>query len=69
MMTDPHKENCHFCGLKTSYLPAVGISLSMGGDDYAFCRKCLRSMTADQFWRKIFKERDYCYPPNLKSQE
>src|SRR5437867_7556471 len=26
----------------------------LGGDDYSFCQRCLESMSAQEFWKKIF---------------
>jgi len=56
---------CHFCGSKHIHLPNVGISLSMWGDNYSFCRKCLTDMSAEAFWRTFFKKLKYIYPPRL----
>lgn len=60
---------CQFCEKETNYLPKVGIGLSMAGWDYTFCEECLRSMTADEFWRRIFVELNYAYPPKLINEE
>jgi hypothetical protein len=56
-------EQCAFCGSDDIYLPAVGIALGMGGEDYSFCKRCLTGMTADEFWRRIFDKVGYEYPP------
>jgi len=56
---------CFFCGSDNIYLPKVGIALSMGGYEYSFCKRCLKGMNADKFWREIFKSLDYKYPPKL----
>lgn len=57
---------CFFCKSdKDIILPEVGIALSMGGDDYAFCKKCLDGMSAAEFWQKIFESLNYTWPPKL----
>jgi len=58
---------CHFCGSKKIRLPRIGIGFGMSGCEYDFCYQCLKNMTADQFWRKLFKEDGLKYPPKLKS--
>jgi hypothetical protein len=40
----------------------IGIAFSMSGDDYSFCYKCLKAMTANLFWKKMFEEKGYVYP-------
>jgi len=45
---------CYFCGSNNIVLPEVGIALSMGGDDYSFCEKCLREYSAYKFWEVFF---------------
>ncbi|MFH1219037.1 MAG: hypothetical protein V1694_01110 [Candidatus Eisenbacteria bacterium] len=56
-----HPEECHFCASDDVFLPVVELS----GNDYAFCRKCLKSMTAEQFWRKLFESLGNTWPPKL----
>ncbi len=58
---------CFFCNSKKIRIHGVGISLSMGGNDYNFCSDCLENLSADEFWGKIFKSQDYIYPPKLIS--
>jgi len=65
-MREPNENQCYFCGTDKLRVPHVGIGFGMYGFNYSFCYKCLKSMTADQFWRKIFKENDIHYPPKLK---
>lgn len=55
---------CYFCGSKNVALRDVGIAMGMGGGDYSFCEPCLTGMTADEFWRRFFKEHDWVYPPD-----
>lgn len=54
-----------FCGSDASYLPEVGISLSMGGYELSFCNTCLENMTASEFWEKIFRSEGLAWPPRL----
>lgn len=56
---------CFFCGSDEIKVPVVGISLSMGGDEYSFCEQCLGGMTADEFWEEFFKANNCGYPPKL----
>ncbi len=59
---------CFFCENKNIRLPQIGISLSMYGDHYSFCRKCLTSLSADAFWDKFFKLMEDPYPPHLTAR-
>ena len=56
-------EKCFFCGSEDILLPEIGIALSMAGDDYSFCKKCLEENTAEEFWKKFFEKLDYIWPP------
>lgn len=61
---------CEFCRSKENIrVPKAGIALGMGGSDYSFCEKCLTSMSADDFWQKIFELNGYDYPPILRLEE
>ncbi len=64
-MKEPDENQCYFCGRSKLRLPQVGISLSMAGFHYSFCKRCLKRMSADKFWRKFFTLMDYSYPPKL----
>jgi hypothetical protein len=57
---------CLFCGSTDISVPKVGIAFGMAGDDYSFCRKCLESMTAFEFWARMFMHLGYKWPPKLK---
>jgi hypothetical protein len=57
-------DHCLFCSA-TRGLRTFSIAFGMGGDDFAFCAACLKSMTAEQFWRKLFARRKLKYPPQL----
>jgi hypothetical protein len=59
--------NCHFCGSSKIFLPSVGIAVGMGGCDYSFCRKCLKTMTAEEFWKVFFTREGYAWPIKLRS--
>jgi len=37
----------------------------MGGMDYSFCRRCLTSISADEFWRRMVTGLNCPYPPRL----
>jgi len=39
----------------------------MAGDDYNFCSDCLKDMSADEFWKKMFEKQNLLYPPKLIS--
>ena len=66
-MKDSKPDQCFFCDSKEDIrLPIVGISLSMWGDHYSFCGKCLDETWADGFWEEFFRLLDYSYPPKLK---
>ena len=56
------QDTCFLCGSDKA-MPPISIALSMSGDDYSFCRKCLKSMTADKFWSRFIKSHGYVYPP------
>ena len=58
---------CAFCENEGDYLPLIGISFGMMGMDFSFCEECIKNMSADEFWEKIFKYRDLKYPPILKN--
>ncbi len=60
------ERHCHFCGSTDIRLEEIGIALGMGGDDYSFCQRCLESMTAQEFWKKIFKSLGAEYPPAIQ---
>lgn len=64
-MKESVKISCFFCGLKTTRLP-IGIAFGSGGYDYSFCKKCLDSMTAEQFWKKLTHMIGIAYPLKLK---
>lgn len=61
------ENHCFFCGSEKLRVTEVGISLGMSGNDYSFCFRCLKNITADKFFRKIFNEHGYKYPPKLKT--
>jgi hypothetical protein len=60
---------CEFCGTcitKNLSVQSIGIAFGMAGFDYSFCAKCLHSMSAYQFWKKIAHLRDYKFPLHIK---
>lgn len=60
---------CFFCETdKDIIIPKVGIALGILGNDYAFCKNCLKSMTAEEFWKKFFEKFKYAWPPKLKKE-
>lgn len=60
---------CFFCEAdKDLIIPEIGIAFGMAGNNYAFCKNCLKSMTAEEFWKKLFKELEYAWPPKLKKK-
>jgi len=65
MQVKNNRYRCYFCGSTEIKIPAIGISLSMAGDEYSFCEKCLSGMTADEFWEEFFISLGYAYPPKL----
>jgi hypothetical protein len=57
---------CDLCGRSVGLtIPSVGIAFGMGGDDYAFCEKCLDSLTAMEFWKAMAKLNNLRWPLNL----
>ena len=62
------KRTCHFCGSTDVLVPQIGIAWGMSGYDYSFCKKCLKGMTAEEFWERMFKENGYNWPPKLKGE-
>jgi len=57
---------CYFCESKENILlPKVGIALGMAGNDYSFCKKCLKKMTAEEFWKEFTETQGYSWPPKL----
>lgn len=59
---------CYFCKSLDIYIPEMGISIGMGGDDYSFCENCIKSMSADEFWREIIEKFGFEYPPILTKE-
>jgi len=37
----------------------------MHGEDFSFCEECLKSISADDFWKEISQNKNYEYPPKL----
>jgi len=66
-ISDVPDGTCAFCQSEDVFIPRVGIAFGMGGYDYSFCQRCIASMTADEFWRRLFAMNDYTYPPKLVS--
>lgn len=64
-MPSTKPDSCFFCGSKKIRIPQIGISFSMCGDEYNFCAECLKSMTADEFWKRMFHLHNFRYPPQL----
>lgn len=57
--------SCHFCkevDEKKIPLPQIGIGFGMSGEDMDFCKKCLKSMSAYEFWERLAKEQGYGFP-------
>ena len=59
---------CDFCENDGDYLPQIGIGFGMMGRDFSFCEECLKNMSADEFWEKVFDEQDLMYPPIMKNK-
>lgn len=59
---------CYFCGSLDIYIPEIGISVGMAGEDYSFCQNCIKSMMADEFWNKIIEKLGFMYPPTLTKE-
>ena len=60
---------CHiFCGSTDIFIYQIGIAWGMGGYDYSFCEKCLKDITAKEFWKRMFKEEGNTWPPKLKGE-
>ena len=60
---------CHFCGESDPdkiSLPGIGIGFGMSGQDLDFCRKCLKKLSAYEFWEKLAKEENLIFPLKLK---
>ena len=56
---------CLFCGTtirKNLTVQGAGIAIGMYGSDYSFCAKCLKSMTAYKFWKKMADEMGLYFP-------
>lgn len=65
----PINKTCYFCGSSEDIiLPGIGIAWGMGGNDYYFCKKCLKSMSALEFWEEMFDINGYLWPPSLKGE-
>ena len=62
-------ETCHFCGSTDVLVPEVGIAFGMGGEDYSFCANCLKDMSAEEFWKAMFVEHGYKWPPKLAGSD
>lgn len=56
-------DTCSLCGAKNPLLPFVGIALSMAGFHYAFCADCLENVTLGDFFRRLFTDEKYAWPP------
>ncbi len=59
---------CYFCENKDIYIPNMGISTGMSGEDYSFCENCIKSLSADEFWRKVIEKFGFAYPPTLTKE-
>jgi hypothetical protein len=66
-MSDQYSPVCDLCEKpKEEFrVERVGISFGMAGNHYDFCKDCLQSTTADEFWEKMFVNNNYSYPPVL----
>ncbi|MCK5127959.1 MAG: HNH endonuclease [candidate division Zixibacteria bacterium] len=60
--------NCFFCENEDIYIPQMGIATGMSGDDYSFCENCIKSLSADEFWRRIIEKLGFAYPPTLTKE-
>lgn len=57
---------CAFCeGHADIIVPEIGIAWGMKGYDYSFCKACLSSMTALEFWQRLADKEGCDWP--LKS--
>lgn len=60
----PLPDDCFLCGsvaVDSFVLDGIGISIGMGGDDYAFCDACLEQ-SAHDFWRAFVTKNGYTWP-------
>ena len=61
---------CHICRESKAdkiAIPEVGISFSMGGDDYCFCEECLKTKTAYELFELLATENGYSFPLKYKN--
>jgi len=61
--------SCHFCGETNPdkiTLPGIGIGFGISGQDMDFCEKCLKKLSAYDFWGKLAIEEGLSYPLKLK---
>lgn len=61
-------KKCFFCGSEDILLPEVGIALGMAGEDYSFCKKCLREKCAEEFWKEFLEKQGYAWPPKFQKR-
>ena len=54
---------CHFCDSEQ-----ILYSIYVFDYHYHFCEDCLDEMTADEFWEKLFTEKNYAYPQPLRPE-
>lgn len=54
------EKHCCLCGKKTSFLE-VRIAFGMHGEDYAFCKKCLKTTSAYELFKRV-TEISFGYP-------
>jgi hypothetical protein len=57
---------CFFCSSDDIRLAEIGIAIGMGGDDYSFCQRCLESMVAQDFWKRMFQNLGIEYPAAIQ---
>jgi hypothetical protein len=62
----PEDPRCFFCNSRDIRLSEIGIAIGMGGDDYSFCQRCLESMIAQDFWKRIFHNLGVEYPSPIQ---
>jgi hypothetical protein len=62
-------KTCDICGNTNKIrIPGIGISFGMYGSDYDFCEVCIKNLSLDEFWKIIFTDEGYAYPPKKKEE-
>lgn len=55
---------CYMCGSnQNTFIPSIGIALSMAGWEYAFCEECAKKYSIYDLFKKMFINMGYTWPP------